>query len=322
MPAPSSSLATQRPDLAESFTEFDLEMNMRGYVGQRVLPIASVRSQAGNFGRIPLEQLLQRSETRRAPGSGYSRGNWTFEPDVYACLENGHEEPVDDREAEAYSEYFVAEQIATLRAYSAVLGAQEERVANLIFNTTTWTPTTVAAAWNDSVNGKPIDDVEAAVQRVYDASGLWPNSLVINRKVFRNLRQSEQIIERIASFGAGSPAKTTDITEAMIAQCFDLPKIIVAGSSQNVAAEGQAASIEQIWNSSYASICVTSDSMDFRAPCVGRTFHWGEDGSSPGGTVETYRDESIRGDVVRVRHDTDEHILYTEAAQLLDGITV
>ena len=39
-----------------------------------------------------------------------------------------------------------------------------------------------------------------------------------------------------------------------------------------------------------------------------------------GGTVETYRDETIRGDVVRVRHDTDERIIYTELGHLLTSI--
>lgn len=325
MASPSSSLATQRPDLAESFTEYDLEMNMRGFIGQRVLPVVDVGSQAGNFGRIPLEQLLVNSDTARAPGSGYSRGKWTFEPATYACLENGHEEAVDDREAKMFSEYFVAEQVSTMRAYSAVLTNQEKRIADLIFNATTWTgsalTTAVTNEWDDATNATPIDDVEAAIQKVYDGSGLWPNSLIINHKVFRNLRNCDQIIERIASSGAGDATKATDITEAMLAQVFDLPKIIVGGSSKNTAQEGQDASISQIWSDEYAMVCTTSDSIDFRTPCVGRTFHWAEDGSSIGGTVETYRDETIRGDVVRVRHDTDELVLYAEAGHLLSNIT-
>jgi hypothetical protein len=61
--------------------------------------------------------------------------------------------------------------------------------------------------------------------------------------------------------------------------------------------------------------------VDMREPGVGRTFHWSGDGSSIGGTVETYRDETVRGDVVRVRHQVQEKRLYTEAAFLLGNIT-
>jgi hypothetical protein len=34
-----------------------------------------------------------------------------------------------------------------------------------------------------------------------------------------------------------------------------------------------------------------------------------------------YRDEVVRADIVRVRHDVDEKILYPEVGQLLKNIT-
>ena len=324
MPSPTSSLATLRPDLA-TFLEFDLESENAGYIATEVFPVINVQSQAGNFGKIPIEQLLQQRDTRRAPGAGYSRGNFTFDKATYATEEHGTEEPVDDREAKMYAEYFQAEQISTMRAFSAVLRNAEQRVADAVFNTSTWTgaslTTAIAHEWDDATNCVPLTDVEAAVQKIYDNSGLWANALVINRKVFRNLRNSDQIIERINASGAGSPSKATDVTVQMLAQVFDLDRIIVAGTSKNAAKEGQAASIGQIWSGEYAMVCKIASSADMREPCVGRTFHWSEDGSSIGGTVESYRDEIIRGQVIRVRHDTDEIVLYPEAGHLLSNIT-
>ncbi len=99
MASPSSSLATLRPDLA-TFLEFDLESEKAGYIATQVFPVVDVLSQAGVFGKIPIEQLLQQRETKRAPGSGYARGNFTFTTGTYACEEHGAEEVVDDREAE------------------------------------------------------------------------------------------------------------------------------------------------------------------------------------------------------------------------------
>jgi hypothetical protein len=269
--------------------------------------------------------LLQQRETLRASGAGYARGQFEFATATYACKEHGAEEPVDDREAKMYAEYFDAEQIATMRAFSAVLRNAEQRVASAIFNATTWTGSTLTTAitheWDDATNATPATDVEAAVQQIYDNSGLWANALVINRKVFRNLRNCASVIDRINSAGAGSPSKASDVTEAMLAAIFDLEHIIVAGSSKNGAKEGQAASPSQIWSDEYAMVCRISTSVDMRDPCIGRTFHWAEDGSSIGGTVETYRDETVRGDVVRVRHDVDEIVLYTEAGHLLSNVT-
>jgi hypothetical protein len=308
-----------------TFLEFDLESEKAGYIATQVFPVVDVQSQAGNFGKIPIEQLLQQRSTKRAPGAGYARGNWTFDKAVYATEEHGAEEPVDDREAKMYAEYFQAEQISTMRAFSSVLRNAEQRVADAVFNTSTWTGSALTTAitheWDDATNCVPLTDVEAAVQKIYDNSGLWANALVINRKVFRNLRNSAQVIDRIESAGAGSATKASDITVQMLAAAFDLDYIIVAGTSKNGAVEGRTASPTQIWSGEYAMVCRVSASADMRDPCIGRTFHWAQDGSSIGGTVESYREEAIRGDVIRVRHDVDEIVLYPEAGHLLSNIT-
>ena len=325
MPTPSSSLATLRPDLAESFMEFDLEANMGGFIATEVFPVVNVDRQAGTFGKIPIEELLQKRETRRAPGAGYARGNYTFETAVYATEEHGAEEPVDEREAAMYADYFDAEVISALRARSAVMVNAEQRVADAVFNPSVWTGSSLTTAitneWDDLVNATPIADVEAAVMKVYDNSGMFPNALIINRKVFRNLRNSESVIARINSAGAGSASKPSDVTTAMLQAVFDLPFIIVAGGSKNTANEGQAANVSQIWSGEYAMVCKVATSNDFREPGIGRTFHWSADGSSIGGTVESYREEQVRADIIRVRHDVDEIVLYAEAGHLLSNIT-
>jgi hypothetical protein len=171
------------------------------------------------------------------------------------------------------------------------------------------------------VNCVPITDVEAAVAKVYDGSGLWANALVINKKVFRNLRNSEQIIERINSAGAGNPSKPSDVTTQMLAAVFDLPYILVAGGTRNSAKEGQTATPAQIWSGEYAMVCKIATGADMKEPCIGRTFHWSADGSAVGGTVETYRDEIVRSDIVRVRHQVAEVVLYPQAGHLLSNIT-
>lgn len=325
MPSPSTSLATLRPDLADSFMEFDLAADQAGYIGTKVFPVIDVQSQAGVFGKIPIEQLLQNSDTKRAPGSGYSRGNFTFETASFACQEHGHEEVVDDREAKMYAEYFDAEVISTARAYNAVLRNAEARIAAAVFNTSVWTggslTTGITNEWDDFTNAVPITDVEEAVQKIYDNSGLWANALVINKKVFRNLRQCDQVRDRISSNGAGSSELAGEITVQQLAQAFDLDYILVAGGTQNTAKEGQAASLSPVWSGEYAMVCKIATTADMREPCIGRTFHWSEDGSTVGGTVETYRDEARRGEVVRVRHDVDELVLYPQAGHLLSNIT-
>lgn len=323
MPSPSAALATQRPDLA-TFEEFDLEMQKRGFIAQRVLPVVDVASQSGSFGKITIESLLQNRQTERASGGGYNRTNWKFTKQTYATEEHGIEEPVDQREAAAYAEYFDAELMASKRAGEVVLRNQEQRAASLVFNATTWTgaslTTGITHEWDDYANAVPLTDVEAAVQKVYDNTGIWPNALVINRKVFRNLRMCASILAQFKSQGFVD-VRASKITEQMLATIFDLDHIIVAGSSKNSANEGQSASISPIWSGEYAMVCRVAETQDMKEPCIGRIFHWGEDGSEIMGHVEQYYEEQSRSDIYRMRHDVDEVILYPEMGHMLSNIT-
>jgi hypothetical protein len=218
-----------------------------------------------------------------------------------------------------YGSFFSAEEIAAVRARSAVMVDAEKRAAALLFNTGTWSPTAVGTEWNTAATATPLTDVETRVQALYDESGIWPNALIISRKVFRNLRNVTQIVERIKYQGM-MDARAGAITVEAMSQAFDLQVIVGGGTKQN-ATEGQTSDPEAIWDDEYALIAKVATGQDFREPCVGRTFHWSEDGSAIGGTVESYREEQTRSEIIRVRHDVDEIVLYSGAAQLLSNIT-
>jgi hypothetical protein len=282
--------------------------------------------QSAQFGRIPIEALLQNPEVTRAPGAAYNRGNWQYEADNFATSEYGWEEPVDDREARILANYFDCEVIAAQRAVSFVLRAAEMRAAAALFNAVTFTPTEVTHQWDDLDDATPIDDVEASVRRVWAKSGLWPNALIVDRLVFRNLRNCEQIIERINSQGAGDRTVQKDITAAQLAAVFDLEEVIVAGSPRgnavkNTANEAKSVSISPIWSGEYAMTARIARTNDLREPCLGRTIHWGEDGSQIGGTFESYYSDERRSNIIRNRHDVQEKVSYVEAGDLMSNIT-
>ena len=322
MPSPTSALATLRPDLGGSMEEFNLEADRKGFIGHDVLPVFETQEQAGAFGMIPIEQLLQKRTTQRSPGGGYSRGSFTFTPATYACVEHGAEEPVDDRESEMYAEYFDAEVVSAARAQDVVLRNAEMRIAAAVFNSSTFTSqtTTVGTEWSTVASAVPMTNVEVAVQAVWDRTGLWPNVLIVNRKVFRNLRRCAQIIDAVKAQNF-MDVRAGNINASHLATVFDLERVLVAGSPKNTADVGQTVSISPIWSDEYAMVTRVAMTNDIREPCIGRTFHWAADGSQIGATMESYRDERIRGDVIRARHDVHEKMLHTEAAQLLDNIT-
>lgn len=324
MPAPSSTPATLRPDLAGAMEEFPIAQAMAGMIGYMVAPVLDVSVQADNFGKIPVEAYLQLLNTKRASGSGYNRDDFEFDLDSYATIEHGAEGVVDDRDAKRYRSYFDAELKQVERKRFQVMLAAEKRVADLVFNASTFTGALTAAAgtaWDDYANADPIADVEAAAQAFYNNTGLWPNTGICGRLNYRNLRNCQSIIDRISSVGAGDRSLATDINAAKLAEVFDLPRILIGGMASNTANKGLAASIGSIWNPDYFMLAYISDDSSIETPSLARTFHWSEDGSAIGGTIETYREDDKRSTIVRVRHEVHEKLMYTQLGYLITGCT-
>lgn len=324
MPSPSTAL--QRPDLGASLEQFDVEANNMGFIGDKVAPAIDVAEPSMNIGKIPLKALLAERDTKRASGAGYARQNYEFDHFSFATEEHGAEEVIDDRRAKLYARYIDAEMVATKRAQGSVLRNRELRIANLLFNATTWNgaplTTSISTEWSTWASAVPIADVAAAAEKVFENSGLVANALILNSKVYRNLINNASIIDRVKYSGIDDPKNiTAQVLAAVLFPGVPDARIIVAGAIRNSANPGAAASPTRIWSSEYAMVARVANSNDPQEPCVARSFHYTEDGSQLGGLVESYRDDTVRGDIVRVRHETDELVMYTEAAHLLSNLT-
>lgn len=322
MPSPSSSLATLRPDLGGSVMEIDLMGQLNGFIGLQILPVFEAPKASGTFGRLKLEQLLHTREVDRSPTGSYNRGEWEFEPESYVTTEKGLEERVDDNEAEMYKDYFDAELISAERCLHGVLHAAERRVRDAIFSESNFSTTGTSSVvdWATLDSAKPLTDVELAVQAVYDASGFRPNTVVMTWKRFRQCVRTDEVKDLIKNQNF-QDVRPEAITQRALATLFQVDQVLVADSTQNNAVQGDTPSLAPTWGTEYVWVGKVARTRDIREPCVGRTIHWDEDGSMVGGAFETYRDENVRSDIVRCRHQVDEKLIHTAVGHLIKFAT-
>lgn len=318
MPSPNQQLATLRPDLSESLEQFDLAASWAGFVAAKIAKPLDVKMQAGNWGVIPLNQMLQKQETSRAPGSNYKRGSWQFDYITYATQGHGFEEPLDDDEAVMYANYFAGERICANRARDAVLRNLETRVIGL-FNTTNIPATTaVATSWKTTANSVPVTDITVARTAVRANSGLMCNAVIMGWNAWNNFRNSADLINRIKYWGGDNP-KMKDISPDVAAAYLDVDQVFIAGGVFNSNSEGQAAAISSLWNDDTVFVGRLATGDDPKEPCIARILHWGGGGSNMQATIESYREEAIRSNVIRARMHTDEKCVYGAAGYLLTG---
>jgi len=319
MPNPTSATTIQRPDLGAIAYEYMLEASQRGFIGLQIMPIFETPKQSADYPKIPIEALLKLPETARAPRGNYNRSDYEFEMGTYAAKEHGWEEPVDDVEAALYRRFFDAEEVAVMRAVDIILRSQEARIAAKVFNTSNITATAdVSISWNTSATAVPRTDVNTAKEAMRAASGLTPNVMVISHKVFSCLLVCKAITDAL-QYTNPLQVNSEEAQRRLLSQYFGL-EILVGNAIKDGAKKGQSYSITDIWDDEYCGLFkVSAGGPDLREPCLGRTFLWTED--SPNNTVvEQYREDKIRSEIYRVRHNTDEAFVFTGAGYLLGNI--
>lgn len=294
--------AIYRPDLGIAVMEY-LEGVTMGFIGLELMPIFTTPVQASSYPVIPKEALLKIADVDRAPRGGYNRDDWEYERGTFATAEKGREELIDDTERSLFDQEApgMADFVATRRAFNHIMRAQEKRIADKIFNATAFTPHAVTNAWDDAALATPVDDVNAGTKAFRKQCGMLPDALVISYDTFLDLKDCDQIVDRLKYTYPGIDLNR--MTSDQLAAVFNVPRVLVGGAVYDSAGKGVDASISDIWNHEYAALVKIS--RDFAAPGIGRTFLWTAD-SPQNPVVETYREETRRSDVFRVRHHVDE----------------
>lgn len=324
MPTPSGTLSTQRPDL-ETFWEISFAQIEGMMISSTILPTINPSVQAGTYGKKTLESIARHdSDIDRAPGSGYKRRRYEFTTDSFATTEKGIEEVLDDREVAIYRNYTAAEEFATARAVHTCLIEKERRCAETVIDVAFYTG--YAAGFQAPTNGlwntaaaTPVDDVELAYRKVRDATGVKPNALVLPFYGFRDLRNCPQILDRISASGAGDRIRARDVNINHLREIFDIEHVLVGDTLRNSANPGATAVMGDVWPD-HAFVTVVAETDDPDEPCIGRTIHYSEDGSTLDGTIESYREENKRSSIYRARHDYQLKIKYQELGCLITNI--
>ncbi len=322
---PQSPTFNSREDLSLLIDEFDEQMNRRGYVAHLLFPLIPRDKKSGKMPRRKLEEELQEVETRRNPDGSFNRVRHEFDDDTYDTQSHGLECALDDETLERYDDLIDAETYEGNVMEGSILRNYEKE--NVEFATTEGNydasrVKTPGTSWSDRTNSVPIDNIDAYREEFFLDLGQEPNALAVNRKQFRDLINSAQIIDRskgqnFQDVRSGSMAR--NITA--LAMALDLDMIIVANSVKG-GVPGGSRSMSRIWPNNRAVLCRVAVTDDPNEVCWGRTFIWSPfgaigEGGRMGVIAESYDEPQTASSVQRRRANWGRKRLHEQAAYLI-----
>ena len=313
MPIQYTSYAAPRADLGEVFREFS--PSGQRFIAEEILPARPVAKKAGNLSVLTRENL-KRNDTKHANGGAFNRIGIVAEDLSYACVDHGLEIPVTAEDRATYADDFDcdAESVEVLK--QRMLIEREVRVANIVFDTGTWTGAALytnvsSAPWATSTSDV-IAHVAAAKEKVRNGTGVMPNALIIGAAALSQLLVNSKITGRFP----GAALITEDMLRQQMAAIFGLEKLIVGSVVYDGAKEGAAFSGTDIWGSTYAMVARIQDGSTRVNPGLGRSLVW-EPLDSGIDTIVQYREEQSDSDIFRAREFRVEKVFDPYFAHLL-----
>jgi hypothetical protein len=288
------------------------------FIGQTLAPVFGVDYKAGQYAKITRQtgELMKAGGVERAPFGGYSRVTRAYTSDSYLTTERGLEEQIDDSQRKEVARYFAVEAVAARNILRAMQLAHEIRVADLVFNSNNWNTTTSSVALTETTAQDGTFDFPKLVLEAQNRllkKGVPYNTLVLSQENYNIIRRSPKL--QTFLYGNLPSGQYRLVTAQDLATALNIPNVLIASATQDTAGKGKAPVLTNVYSNEYMWLGQVAGG-DFSAGGALRTLVWNAEGGIF--VTESYRNEELRSDIVRVRHSTVEKVIDSTAAELID----
>ncbi len=283
------------------------------YISDIISPPVPVRKQSDKyFIYDPNRDRFRAGNDRRAPGAEANEVDFGLSTDNYFCDDHALASAVPDEERENADPPIQADIDRTEFLVDKISLNKEIDIATRIRTGADIPGATLSGTdqWSDYDNSDPVAAVEEEKSTIQTAVQVIPNTLVLSYPVYQKVRQHPKVIEKVQYVKLGV------VGPDVLAQLFDVDRVLVPRAFKNTAAPGQAASLEYVWGND-AFLCYVPPRAALKQVAMAYTFMWTvAPGSINGHIVETWREDRRKADMVRVQKYYDQKIIAPGAAYI------
>ena len=279
--------------------------DQNNFIADKVFPNVAVSKKTdkyyiydrANFNRTEVQARAPRT---KAPRVGLSISTDSYSADVYSLSTDFDFETLAN-EDQALNIRAAAAQMLTYQ----LLIDREAKWVSSFFGTGIWTTNYAGVAsspsagqviqWSDYTNATPIVDITNARRSMMLASGGFkPNKMVVTRDVRDTLINHPDILARLN--GGATVTNTALVTDAKLAEIFEVQEFLVIDAIENTAAEGLSESMS-FMATKKAALYYAPASSGLMVPSAGYNFTWNSLDNASGYGIDI---RSYTGDFLRV----------------------
>lgn len=263
------------------------------FIADKVFPNVPVTKQSDKYFTYAKDAFLRAQAERRSGAAESAGGGYQTSTDSYYCDQfSFHKDVPPDIAANTDAPLDAFRDAAEFVTHATLLKREADFVAQF-FATGVWgkditgvsgSPSTdEVKQWSDYTDGDPIGNIKTAKRYIQARTGKKPNTLVIGPEVEDALLDHPDIVDKMKYVAIPTPRAT----RIMLAQMFDVERVLVGESVAATSVEGQTITTGFQWGKK-ALLCYSAPRPSLMLPSAGYTFSWNVFGNAFGTRISRF----------------------------------
>lgn len=248
------------------------------FIAGQVFPMVPVKKQSDRYFVYLRDDWFRDEAEERAPGTESAGGDYDIDnTPTYFCRKYAYHKDVVEEDRTNADDPLTPDEDAVAFVTDKLLLNKENNWANKFFKDGVWSfdyEGMVSGGtggefiyWDDYANSQPIEDITKFATEQSERTGKRPNTMVMGRKAYDALKNHPDFLDRVKYTQKG--VVTTDL----IAEMFDVERVLVANAIQNTAERGKTANMSFIMGN-HVLLCYTTNAPKLKTATAGYTFVW------------------------------------------------
>lgn len=285
------------------------------FIASRLFPIVQVDKDGGIYYIFTKKYWFTDNLKTRAYGTQFNRSGYGLSSATFKTIQFGLEHAIAD-EIRLNSTVPMDLEQAGLRWLAGNSNLRKEIQFSADFMVTgVWgtDDNNSATDWDDTTNGDPVDNILTAKRTISNNAGVDANTLAVGNIVHQALVNHPDIIDRVKY------VKQVDIAsmEQAMMGLLGVEKYLVGKATYNNVNESGTFVATPIIDDD-ALVCYTTNAPGMFEPSAGYTFAW--QGGGGQGQVTTYRDQSVKSDILQHTEQWDQKVVATDVGYFFADI--
>lgn len=248
------------------------------YIAGQVFPMVPVKKQSDRYFIYLRDDWFRDEAEERAPGTESAGGDYDIDnTPTYFCRKYAYHKDVVEEDRANADDPLTPDEDAVSFVTDKLLLNKENKWAKTFFAAGVWSfdyEGMVSGGtggefiyWDDYANSQPIEDITKFSTEQSERTGKRPNTIVMGRRAYDALKNHPDFLDRVKYTQKGV------VTSDLIAEMFDVERVLVANAIQNTAERGKTADMSFIMGN-HVLLCYTTNAPKLKTATAGYTFVW------------------------------------------------